>query len=151
MTILEDKQNLQRQETRTPPAAGVEVPAGIAVAMAEENLAIPPLGADAEAPPSYGDAHHTVEFAQPGYATSAAVTGKFDQAFQGRQILANLQQMMAVLILVSVPKAAALRISFARPYKVSWHQRGKMTFPQHIFLRVLVANLVRLPHRASMW
>jgi hypothetical protein len=74
MVVLDAK----REQAQSPGSAEQleNAPSSsVAAALAEENLAIPPLEPDRDAPPAYGDSHDQMHFSQPGLDAGARVTG----------------------------------------------------------------------------
>jgi hypothetical protein len=72
MTVLDSKRS--QAAASSEEADGAPSSSQVA-ALAEENLAIPPLEPEHDAPPAYGDAHHQMQFSQPGLDAGARITG----------------------------------------------------------------------------
>lgn len=73
MAVLDDKRAEARASGSSEQIENVPS-SSVAAALAEENLAIPPLEPDHDAPPAYGDSHNQMHFSQPGLDAGAQVT-----------------------------------------------------------------------------
>jgi hypothetical protein len=76
MAVLDDKRAEAQASSSSEQVENVPS-SSVAAALAEENLAIPPLEPDHDAPPAYGDSHNQMHFSQPGLDAGAQVTGLF--------------------------------------------------------------------------
>lgn len=72
--VLEEKERMRQQASQTPRAMS-SVYGNPALAQSEGNLAIPSIEPDHDAPPTYGESHDHFQIQQPGFDTSANVTG----------------------------------------------------------------------------